>query len=191
MLEQEELYHSPQESGFWTSRRVFKRDISLRDGLVKEGVVPIGIKEQEGSLVMVLATFEGDITEPIDNFPGLRVVEGDSVKHPFETDGELLIEFDYLKIDQMEPRPRRIRPTGVKFGIWGDTEEASAEKGVHRAMGEKADYYLEGQDTQYDPGESGNEGLRFFPFWRIAVWGNPLEMAKEYLPEPPSQEEYI
>lgn len=51
---------------------------------------------------MILSTFEGDITEPIDNFLGLRVVRGDSRNHQYETDDELLIEIHYLKIDQME-----------------------------------------------------------------------------------------
>lgn len=54
-------------------------------------------------------------------------------------------------------------------------------------MGESADFYLEGQDTQYNPGKGGNDGLRFFPFWRIGIWGDPTELAREYLPELPPQ----
>ena len=49
-------------------------------------------------------------------------------------------------------------------------------------MGESADYYLEGQDTQYDPGIDKNRGVRSVPFWRIGIWGNQVKMAREYLP---------
>lgn len=110
------------------------------------------------------------------------MVEGNRAKNQYEEDGELLIEIHYLKKDQMEEKKRRIRPTGIKFGILGNTEKESAEKGGHRAMGESCDYYLEGYDTQYDPGESGEDGLRFFPFWRIGVYGDSKKLAKEYIP---------
>jgi hypothetical protein len=75
------------------------------------------------------------------------------------------------------------------FGIFGDTNKESAAKGGHRAMGESADYYLEGIDTQYDPAVDSNRGLRRFPFWRSGVWGNPVELAREYLPLPPAKGE--
>lgn len=181
------LYHNPGEVGYWSGKDAYNRDINLKDGSILKQVIPMRIREENGILEMVLSTFEGNVFEPIDNFPGLKVVKGDSKNHPHETDGELLIEIHYFKIDEMEDEPRRIRPTGIKFGILGDTKKASAAKGGHRAMGENADYYLEGEDTQYDPGESRHDGLRFFPFWRIGVWGDPKEMAIRYLPVPPPE----
>lgn len=164
------MYQSPQEPGYWTDKHVFKRDIQLKNGQRLEAVVPIGVKTENNSLVMVLSTFEGNITEPIDNLPGLKIVKGNSQNHLYESDEELLIEFTYYKLDKLEAKPRRIRPTRLMFGIYGDTEKESVDKGVHRALGESADYYLEGIDTQYNPVEDKLKGLRRFPFWRIGLW---------------------
>ena len=178
------LYHSPQEAGYWTDKGAFNRNINLKNGKILEEVVPIGVKRLKNTLVMELSSFEGDIYEPIDNFLGLKVVDGDSRLHPYEKDGELLIQFIYYKIDGKEDKPRRIRPSAIMFGIHGDTEKASMEKGGHRAMGESADYYLEGTDTRYDPKADKSNSLRRFPFWRSGVWGDSVELAKKYLPEP-------
>ena len=178
------LYHNPAEVGYWTGKIGLLRNIALKDGTEYKRVAPVGIEEQDKTLKIVLSHIEGKILVPIDELPGLKVVKGDSSKYPYEKDNELLIEINYLKMDEMEDKPRRIRPTGIKFGILGDIEEASAQKGGHRAMGESADFYLEGIDTQYEPGESGTDGLRFFPFWRIGVWGNAQEMSSEFLPKP-------
>ncbi|HUS89338.1 MAG TPA: hypothetical protein VMW91_08245, partial [Desulfosporosinus sp.] len=178
-------YHSLEESGYWTGRPFLNRNIRLRNENLLKGVTLTGIREEKGTLAMVLSTFDGEITKPIDNFLGLRVVRGDSKNHPYEKDYELLIEIHYLKVDQMEDIPRRIRPTGIKFGILGGTSEESFRRDEHRAMGESADYCLEGIDTQYDPKKDTNKGSRAFPFWRIGVWGNSIEMAKEFLPALP------
>lgn len=185
MSEKLSFYHNPQEPGFWTGNSILTKNILLENKTVLEQVIPIGIEVQEGVLVMVLSTFEGNTTEPVDSFPGLKVVKGDSQNHPYETDDELLIEFTYLKIDKMELKTRRVRPAAIKFGIWGDTSKENAEKGGHRAMGESADYYLVAIDTQYDPARDSSKGLRQFPFWRIGVWGDPTQLAREYLPQPP------
>lgn len=180
-----DLYHSPQESGFWTDLDVFNRDISLKNGKTLSEVIPVGVREENGDLVMVFSTFEGDLTELIGNIPGLEVVEGNSAENPHEKDGEPLVQINYLKVGAMEVKPRRIRPTTIKFGIHGDTEQVSAERGSsHRAMGESADFYLEGHDTQYDPGEDGNADIRRFPLWRIGVWGDQQQMADVFLPKP-------
>lgn len=186
-MSQENFYHNPTESGYWTHRCVFNRDIKLQDSEVLQRVIPIGIREHDGTLEMVLSTFEGKVFERIDRFLGLSVVRGDSQIYPNETDGELLIEFTYYspKNGQMEVKPRRIRPTAIMFGIFGDTSEESATKGGHRALGESADYYLVGYDTQYNPSQDPVGGIRNFPFWRCGVWGNPIELAKEYLPQLP------
>ena len=174
------LYHHPQEGGFWTDALL--RDIGFRDRTTISQAAPVGIEKEGKTLVMKVSTFDGIITVPVDSLPGLKVVTGDSRRHPHETNGQLLIEFNYFKIDKMENKPRRFRPTGIMFGILGDTELESAQKGGHRAMGESADYYLEGQDTQYDPGQDKNKGVRSVPFWRIGIWGNQVKMAREYLP---------
>ena len=70
---------------------------------------------------MKVSTFEGIITVLVDSLPGLRVVTGNSRSHPYETDGEPLIEFTYFKIDKIENKPRRFRPIRIMFGILGDT----------------------------------------------------------------------
>ena len=181
MIKEPNLYHNPQEKGYWSESKFLRKDIKLKDGRILSGVIPMKIKKADNTLVML---FDGNVTEPIDNLYGFKTVQGNSTEHPNETDGELLTEINYFKIERMEDKPRRIRPTGIKFGILGDTEKGSLEHGVHRAMGESADYYLEGHDTQYKPGKDGNTDLRFFPFWRIGVWGDPIEQAKNYLPSP-------
>ena len=182
MSNEGKLYHHPNEVGYWTGDTALLRDIKLQDGTTTYGSAPVGIQEENGTLAMRISTFDGIITVPVDSLPGLKVVTGDSRRHPHETNGELLIEFNYFKIDKMENKPRRFRPTGIMFGILGDTELESAQKGGHRAMGESADYYLEGQDTQYDPGIDKNRGVRSVPFWRIGIWGEPERLAQEYLP---------
>ncbi len=188
--EQRNYYHNPTVLGFWTEMCVFYRDIMLRDGSMLKRVIPIGIREHDGTLEMVLSTFEGNVYESIDHFPGLTVVRGDSQNHPYEKDDELLIEFTYFhpRTEQMETQPRRVRPTAIMFGIHGDTDLESYNKGSHRARGESADYYLEGVDTQYDPKKDPNEGLRRFPFWRSRILGDPIILARKYLPEPPPAE---
>ncbi len=174
------LYHHPQEGGFWTDALL--RDIGFRDRTTISQAAPVGIEKEGKTLVMKVSTFEGIITVLVDSLPGLRVVTGNSRSHPYETDGEPLIEFTYFKIDKIENKPRRFRPIRIMFGILGDTSIESAKKGGHRAMGESADYYLEGQDTQYDPDQDKNKGVRSVPFWRIGIWGNQVKMAREYLP---------
>ena len=176
------LYHEAAERGYWTDSEFLRRDFELRDETTLSQVVPIGIEAIGSSLAMVLKSGNGEIKVPIDNFPGLKVIRGDSTVSEFEEDGELLIEITYLKGDTLEQKPRRIRPTGIKIGIMGDTEQVSAEKqSSHRAMGERVDYYLEGIDTQYAPGESGTDGLRSFPFRRLGVWGDVEEIKNKFV----------
>ncbi len=179
-----EYYHSPQEAGYWAKRNLLKRDLSLKDGQLLKNVVPQGISKLGEELVMTLFSDSGIIHQPVNNLMGLEVVIGNSKERPFETDGELLVQFHYLKKGTMEEAPRRIRPAGIMFGINGETSRDAYEKGEHRAMGEDPDYYLEGTDTQYDPTTSPNGGFRIFPFWRMGVWGDQLEKAKEFGPQP-------
>jgi hypothetical protein len=178
-------YHPVTEPGLFTGSEVFFTELPLQNGQILKDARPIGFLEVDDDLVMVISTFEGKINKPVSEIQGFRVVRGDSTSHRYETDGELLIEITYLKVDTMEAVPRRIRPTAIMCGIHGNTEQLSAEQGTsHRAMGESADFYIEGHDTQYAPGETGTNDIRRFPFWRIGVWGNPLELRKHFLPQP-------
>lgn len=177
-----EYYHGPQEAGYWAMRGLLKKDILLKNGQLLKNVIPQAIWESGNELMLTLATDEKSIDKPLRSLMGLEVVKGDSGEHPFETDGELLVQFNYLKIDTLEARPRRIRPAGIKFGIYGEADREAYERGEHRAMGEDPDYYLEGTDTQYDPAKSPNGGFRIFPFWRMGVWGDQLAMAKKFIP---------
>jgi len=185
-----ELYHPPQEpKGYWTNQDYIRGNIGLEDGTILPDVTPIDITIKAGKLVMVLASPEEEMTVPINNFPGLRVVTGDSGTNSNEVDGELLIEIHYLKKGKMEKEPRRIRPTGIMFGIHGSTEEKEGVDGhSHRAMGEGASFHLVGVDTQYDPEEDSHQGSRRFPFWRIGIQGNSVELMRVYLPESPPEE---
>ncbi|MBW7959902.1 hypothetical protein H3C65_00190 [Patescibacteria group bacterium] len=181
-------YHDPRENGFWRDKPEYTlKRFTLKGNVILEGT-PVGFEIEDNKILMKLLTREGETRQvPIDEFLGLNIVEGDSKKHPHEINGEPLIEFKYLKKDNLEKEPRRVRPTGIMFGIYGGTEEGGVEKGVHRALGENADFYLEGIDTQYDPKKDGEKGLRRFPFWRIGVYGDPEVLAKEYLPQPPER----
>lgn len=207
MAKNELLYHSLNEPGYWTNPQLIEtespdgesitikgpppievcrhRNIILEDGSILKQTRPVDICTRDDQLFMTMSTLEGDIEVPINSLPGMRVVRGNFANHEFEEDGELLIEINYLKIDTMEETSRRIRPTRIMFGILGDTDEISAQKGGHRAMGESADFYLEGIDTQYDPKTDTNRGLRYFPVWRLGLWGPQEEMAKEFLPIAP------
>jgi|GEM_PF-4221523 hypothetical protein len=192
MIEQNDLpiYHVTEENGYWTGTEFMgAREIKLngenRD--FSGTVTPLGIEEREESLAMKLSTFEGEVFVPIDDFPGLTVVRGDSINHPHETDGELLIEINYFRPDGKDEEPRRIRPTGIMFGIMGDTDP-NISGSEHRWRGESADFYLEGHDTQYDPGNDGNSDLRSFPFWRLGIYGSSAEMAQAFLPEAPQEQ---
>lgn len=187
LAETDNLYHNLESVGYWTNESDYLKNLTLKNKKVLIKVVPTEIGQLGETLIMKLSTFEGNILEPINNFPGLEIVRGDSKLHPHETDGELLIEFTYFKIDHMEDKPRRIRPTAIMFGIHGNTDKESLEKGGHRAMGESADYYLEGLDTQYDPKIDKVGGMRRFPFWRIGVWGDPTKLTKIYLPQAPGK----
>lgn len=175
-------YHDPRENGFWRDKPKY----TLRRFKPNLIGTPVGFEIKDKKILMKLLTREGETRQVlIDEFPGLKTVEGDSENHPYEIDGEPLIEFTYFKINKTEGKPRRVRPTRIMFGIYGGTEEEGEKNGVHRALGENADFYLEGIDTQYDPKKDGEKGLRRFPFWRIGVYGDPEALAKEYLPQLP------
>lgn len=179
-------YHDPRENGFWRDKPKYTlKRFTLKGNRILEGT-PVGIIIKDNEILMELSTLKNETFQvPINEFPGLKIVIGDSKNHPYEIDGELLIEFTYFKKDNLEEKPRRVRPTEIMFGIYGGTEEEGVGKGVHRALGESADFYLEGIDTQYNPENDGEKGLRRFPFWRIGVYGDPEVLAKEYLPQPP------
>lgn len=179
-------YHDPRENGFWRDKPEYTlKRFTLKDNRILEGT-PVGFEIEDNKILMKLLTREGETRQVLINeFLGLNIVKGDSKNYPHEKDGELLIEFTYFKINKTEGKSRRVRPTRIMFGIYGGTEEEGVEKGVHKALGENADFYLEGIDTQYDPKKDGEKGLRRFPFWRIGVYGDPEELAKKYLPQPP------
>jgi hypothetical protein len=190
MIEQNDLpiYHGTEENGYWTSSDFMGvREIAIEGKDFFGTVTPLRIEEREGVLVMRLSTMEGEMLEPVDSFPGLKVVKGDSTNHSHENDGELLIEINYFRPDGKDEEPRRVRPTGIMFGIMGDTD-SSISGSEHRWRGESADFYLEGHDTQYPSGEDGNDDLRSFPFWRLGIYGDSTEMAKEFLPKPQSEQ---
>ncbi len=177
MVPKEKMYHHPGESGYWTGSDYARRKFRFLEVVPELNPTPVGIKDQHGTLVMIFSTFEGKISCPVSDIPGLKVVQGDSQIYPHEKDGELLIEIRYFIRDQLEESVRRIRPTGIMFGIKGDTDENSPG---HRSLGESADYYLVGEHTIHP--SSGAE--RAFPFWRIGVYGQSSELAREFLPEP-------
>lgn len=183
-------YHDPKDGGHWTKDYPLHRTILLKDQRVLDEVVPLAIAEAGGTFLLQFSNANKELINiDVRNIPGLEVVQGDSAQHPHEKDGEPLIEIHYLKVDNLETKPRRIRPIGIKVGIMGDTNQESLAKGGHRAMGESADYYLVGHDTQYDPGETGTKDIRHFPFWRLGVYGDQEEQAKQFLPEEQSEEE--
>jgi hypothetical protein len=177
------LYHWIRERGYWTGTGYDLIDLRLRDGTVHCDVAPVGfLLTDDGELFMVLKTSEDNVRLPVNDIPGLRVVRGDSSRYPHEKDGEFLVEFTYFKGDRMEDKPRRIRPFNIRIGIMGSTDE---ESNSHRALGEKVDFYIQAQDTQYHAGEDGSGGIRNFPFWRMGVYGDASELAGQFLPEPP------
>lgn len=180
-ISEKSLYHSLGEQGHWTGSPFTRKDFSFLDLEPQLNPIPIGFQERNGQLMMIFSTFEGNIPYPVDNISGMRVVKGDSKAWPQEEDEELLIEIHYLKEEEMELATRRIRQTGIKFGIFGGTEREDVEKGSHRAMGESADFYLEGEHTIYPPGENAK---RRFPFWRLGVYGSQINLIENYMPVP-------
>lgn len=179
-----QLYHPAQTEGYWTGKEEMRVGFDLFP-IGMSALRPLEIRQRMNTLMIVMLRHTSGVEIDVNMIPGLQVVRGDSTQNPHEVDGELLIEFTYLKVDKLESKPRRIRPTGIYFGIMGDTEASSAAGSSHRAMGESADYYLVGVDTQYDPQQDGAGAVRHFPFWRMGVWGPQQEKAGEWLPEAP------
>lgn len=177
-VENENMYHNLSETGYWSGSEYTLKPIHAKNVSEEISLIPIGLKEKEGHLFMVMSTNNGGpLDVAINNIPGLKEVKGNSSENPNEIDNEPLIEIRYFIKGKLEETTRRIRPTDVKFGIFGSTGENSPG---HRSLGESADFYLVGEHTVH-PKEKAE---RTFPFWRIGVYGDPSKLESEYLPEP-------
>jgi len=175
-------FHKTSDVGLWTGKDDLNKSLRLKDpGELILDVTIVDLNKVGDTFEIVFGDYSGLTHFPIDKIPGMKVVRGNSSDFPYEVDGEPLVEIQYYKGEKTKNKPRRIRPTGICFGILGDTDEDSAS---HRAMGESADYYLTGLDTQCDPKTDPSHGIRYFPFWRLGVWGPVAEQEKIFLPEP-------
>lgn len=155
-------------------------DITLSEGSRLQAVIPYGFVEREldggvRSLVMSYLSDDGELREiDVSMLPGMEVVESDGLS-PYEVEGELLVEINYINSGNQaregkrsKPKKRRLRVLDIAYGVHSNYDENGKAEGSHRALGEFMDYYLIAQDTQYDPNnEEASYGIRQFPFWRI------------------------
>ncbi|MFC1653868.1 hypothetical protein ACFL1M_03400 [Patescibacteria group bacterium] len=150
---------------------IYSTNISAEIGFLDD-ITPYDVKVTNSDVRLLYCDVSGDEQEiSLDLLPGLAIVRSDGSR-PHEEKGELLVEFTYLNSgsQEMEESPRRMRVNGIAFG----RHEGHPEN-------ESGDFYLVGEDTQYDPEDSG-AGQRRFPFWRMGVYGNPEELMPRFLP---------
>jgi len=102
----------------------------------------------------------------VDSLQGLATVEGSN-----EYANQLLLQFEYYhpKGNILEVKPRQVLVTDVYYGVHP----------LH--TGERADFYFVGEDTQYTD-RPMEERERYFPFWRVGLYGSPRKQLPIFLP---------
>jgi hypothetical protein len=141
--------------------------IRFKDGTCKTGLVPYGIEKGANersieTLNLQYKKFDGTLgTVDLNTVTGIDVVKADE---------EQLILFTYFnpKLGMLEESPREIVYKDIFYGVHPN----------HAPLKEFPDFYVNADDMQYPKGQRD----RTFPFWRMGIYGDPVQASEYFMP---------